>query len=77
MRRTYEEVRQFANELLPEEQVLLASAILESITPEDVITPETEWDAEIARRVAEIKAGTAETCSFHELTQDLRNIVGP
>ena len=76
MRHSYEEVRQFADELLPDEQMLLASSILDSLTPEDVTHHETEWDAEIARRVAEIKAG-AETCSFHELTQDLRNLVGP
>ena len=34
-----------------------------------------EWDEEIARRVAEIKAGAAATCSLDDLTSDLRSIV--
>ena len=35
------------------------------------------WDGEIARRVAEIKAGTAVTYSLEEVEADLRAIVGP
>jgi hypothetical protein len=34
------------------------------------------WESEIARRVAEIKAGTAETCSLEELEADARSILG-
>jgi len=35
------------------------------------------WDAEIAQRVGEIKAGTAVTYSLQEVEADLRAIVGP
>jgi hypothetical protein len=34
------------------------------------------WDTEIAQRVAEVKAGTAVTCSLQELETDLQALVG-
>jgi hypothetical protein len=35
------------------------------------------WEPEIARRVEEIKAGSAVTYSLAEIDADLRAIVGP
>jgi hypothetical protein len=35
------------------------------------------WDPEITRRVEEIKAGRAVTCSLAEIEADLRTVDGP
>ena len=61
--------------------ILLANSLWESVDSEESEAAETEidaaWDGELARRVAEIKAGTAVTCSLNEVEADLRAIVGP
>jgi putative addiction module component (TIGR02574 family) len=80
MPHTYEEVRQFAEELPEDERILLANSLWESAVAGEHEAGEAEiaaaWDAEIARRVEEIKAGTAVTCSLEDVAADLRNIVG-
>ncbi len=77
----YEEVRQIAYELPVGHHILLANSLWESVDSEEGEAAETEidaaWDGELARRVAEIKAGTAVTCSLNEVEADLRAIVGP
>jgi putative addiction module component (TIGR02574 family) len=77
MSRSYQEVCE-----LPEDQrALLATSLWESVETDAADKSEAEvdasWDAEIERRVAEIKAGTAVTYSLHEVEADLRAIVGP
>jgi putative addiction module component (TIGR02574 family) len=78
---SYEEVRKIAYELTEEQRILLAESLCESVDDRenDVSEAEAEaaWDGEIARRVAEIKAGTAVTYSLKEVEADLRAIVGP
>jgi len=78
---TYEEVQQFACELPVDQRILLADSLWESVERGEFDATEAEvdaaWDAEIGRRVAEIKAGSAMTCSLAEVEADLRAIVGP
>lgn len=71
---SYEKVREIASELPAEQRILLANSLWESVNLE---SSEAAWDAEIARRVAEIRSGTARTCTLEELEADLRTIVGP
>jgi putative addiction module component (TIGR02574 family) len=81
MAHTYEEVRQIAQELPEDQRILLANSLWESVDIDESEAAEAEidaaWDGEIARRVAEIKAGTAVTYSLDEVTAELRSIVGP
>ena len=76
MPHTYEEVRQIACELPEEQSILLANSLWESVdTGVDSATEiDAAWDGEIARRVAEIKAGTAVTYTLQEVEADLRSI---
>jgi putative addiction module component (TIGR02574 family) len=73
---TYRQVQQLAHELPLEERVILANDLLADAGPDTFAGDDAAWDAEIARRVAEIKAGTAETCSMEELEADWRSILG-
>jgi putative addiction module component (TIGR02574 family) len=81
MQHTYEEIRQIASELPEDQRIQLASSLWESLDhgENDATGAEIDaaWDEEIAHRVAEIKAGTAVTCSLQEVEADLRAIVGP
>jgi len=78
MQHSLEQVRQLAYDLPEDQRLLLADSLLESVNDQagaaDVQLA-AAWDEEIARRVAEIKAGTAATCSLEDLTSDLRSIV--
>jgi putative addiction module component (TIGR02574 family) len=79
MSRTLEEVRQIALELPEDDRRQLANSLWETLTPSDEVTEseiDAAWGPEIARRVAEIKAGTAITYSLEEVEADLRAIVG-
>ena len=79
MQHTFEEIRQFAWELPEDERALLADSLWESMDHGENEPTEAEidsaWDGEIARRVAEIKAGSAVTYSLLEVEADLRAIV--
>ncbi len=78
MQHSLEQVRQLAYDLPEDQRLLLANSLLESVSDQDETTEAqlaAAWDEEIARRVAEIKAGTAATCSLDDLTSDLRSIV--
>jgi putative addiction module component (TIGR02574 family) len=76
MAHSYEEVQQIASELPEDQRILLANSLWESIEREEFDATEAEvdaaWDAEIRRRVAEIKAGSAVTYSLEEVEADLR-----
>jgi len=80
MPRSFEEVRQIASELPVDQRILLANSLWESVDPADSAATEAEldaaWNGEIARRVVEIKAGSAVTYSLEEVEGDLRAIVG-
>jgi putative addiction module component (TIGR02574 family) len=78
MPHTYEEIQQFARELPEDQRILLANSMWESADAgEDEAEISVAWEPEIARRVEEIKAGTAVTYSLAEVEADLRTIVGP
>ncbi len=80
MPHTYEEVRQIAQELPEDQRIQLANSLWESVDSGESNATDAEidaaWDGEIARRVAEIKAGTAVTYSADEVTAELRSIAG-
>ena len=79
MPHSFEEVRQIACELPAEQRIQLANSLWESVDCDEGDEAEVEaaWNAEIGRRVAEVKAGTAVTYSLEEVEADQRNIVGP
>jgi putative addiction module component (TIGR02574 family) len=68
-----EELSRRAKDLPPEERVKLAEEILATVhgADEDV---DSEWDAEIKRRVAEIEAGTAQLIPAEEVFARLRRL---
>jgi len=76
MAHSYEEIQQIASELPMDQRILLADSLWESVERGEYDATEAEvdaaWDAEIGRRVAEIKAGSAVTCSLAEVAADLR-----
>jgi putative addiction module component (TIGR02574 family) len=77
MQHTFEEVQQFAQELPEEQRILLANSLWESADAgEDEAEIAAAWEPEIARRIEEIKAGTAVTYSLAEVEADLRAVVG-
>jgi len=77
MPHSYEEVQHFARALPEAQRIRLANSLWESTQDE---TGDAEiaaaWEPEIARRVEQIKAGTAVTCSLAEIETDLRAITG-
>jgi|HubBroStandDraft_1064217.scaffolds.fasta_scaffold586542_1 putative addiction module component (TIGR02574 family) len=78
MPHSLEQIRQLAHELPEDQRLLLADSLLESVSDQGEVADAqlaTAWDEEIARRVAEIKAATAATCSVDDLASDLRSIV--
>lgn len=72
---TVEQIKQEAMNLSPEERADLADWLWVSATPREEV--EAAWDAEIARRIAEIDAGTATLIPseevFAEIDEKLRN----
>jgi putative addiction module component (TIGR02574 family) len=78
MAHTYEEVLEFATALPEAERLRLADSLWTSVEPDTLEASELDpaWEAEIARRVAEIKAGTATTYSLEEVEAELKAIVG-
>jgi putative addiction module component (TIGR02574 family) len=77
MQHTFEEVQQFAQELPEDQRILLANSLWESADAgQDEAEITAAWEPEIARRVEEIKAGTAVTYSLAEVEADLQAVVG-
>jgi putative addiction module component (TIGR02574 family) len=81
MSRTFEEVRDEAMVLSPEERGHLAEELFDSVESEEDIQWDDEYEAELQRRIAGIDAGTAETIDSDEaianaqrLLDDLRNL---
>ena len=56
--------------LSAEERAALANTLLDSLTPEQCSVEEA-WDQEVARRMAELKAGRAVTVPWEELRREL------
>jgi len=75
MSRTFEEVRDQAMALSPEERGHLAEELLDSVRSDEDAEWDDEYSAEIQRRVAEIEAGTAKLISADEAIASARQAV--
>lgn len=74
MSQTYEEARDKAMALSPEERGHLADELLDSVES-DGIQWDEEYEAEIERRVAEVRAGTAKLIPAEEAIASARRAV--
>lgn len=75
MSRTFEEVREEALALSPEDRGHLAEELLDSVASEDGIEWDDEYAAEIQRRVAEVRTGTAKMVSADEVIAAARQAI--
>jgi len=75
MSRTFDEVRDQAMALTPEERGHLGEELLDSIESDEGIEWNDEYGAEIQRRVAEVRAGTAKMVSADEAIAAAREAV--
>jgi putative addiction module component (TIGR02574 family) len=75
MSRTFEEVRGEAMALTPEERGHLAEELLDSVESDEGIEWDDEYGAEIQRRVAEVRAGTAKVVSADDAIAAAREAV--
>ena len=75
MPHSLEEVEQFAYELPRDQRIMLANYLWESVAPQQEESTEAEietsWKDEVNRRVAQVNAGTALTCSWDEMEAEL------
>lgn len=58
--------------LTPAQRLLVADRLIESVPPPPL---GPEWEAEIARRVAEIESGTAQLVPWEQVRTELQEIV--
>ena len=72
MARTVDDILQEALLLSEEERVELAESIHDSLLSPEERAIKAEWDAEIARRIAEVEAGTAILIPAEEVMKDAR-----
>jgi len=70
MSSTLEQLTALALDLPAEQRAVLAETLLESIEPTPPLSP--EWEAEIARRVAEVDRGEVTCRPWSEVMQELR-----
>jgi putative addiction module component (TIGR02574 family) len=75
MSQTYEEARNKAMALNPEERGHLAEELLDSVESDEGIQWDDEYAAEIERRVAEVRAGTAKTIDSDEAIANVRRLL--
>ena len=71
-----EELSERARDLSPEDRALLAESLLESLPDESESEAEAAWDREIARRVEQVKSGTARPFSAEDVHAEARRIYG-
>ena len=71
-----DELAERARALSPEDRALLAESLLESIADESESEAEAAWDREIARRLEQVKAGTARLFSAEDVHAEARRIYG-
>ena len=69
-----EELSERARALSPEDRALLAERLLESLPDEAESEAEAAWDREIARRVEQVKSGTARLYSAEDVHAEARRI---
>ena len=75
MSRTFEEVREEAMALTPEQRGSLAEELLDSVESDEGVEWDEEYAAEIQRRVAEVRAGTAKMVPADEAIAAAREAV--
>jgi putative addiction module component (TIGR02574 family) len=75
MSRTFEEVRDEALAMSPEDRGHLADELMDSLPVEHGIEWDDEYAAEIQRRVAEIDTGTAEVIDSDEAIAEARRLL--
>jgi putative addiction module component (TIGR02574 family) len=71
-----EELSDRARALSPEDRALLAEQLLETLPDESESETEAAWDQEIARRVEQIKSGTARLVPAEDVHAEARRIYG-
>ena len=69
-----EELSERARALSPEDRARLAENLLESLPAESESEAEAAWDREIARRVEQVKAGTARLFAAEDVHAEARRI---
>jgi putative addiction module component (TIGR02574 family) len=72
MSRDLSEILRDASELSEQDRATLGGLLIESLETEVDADVEAAWSAEIARRVAQLDAGTAKTVPWEEVRQRLR-----
>ena len=81
MPRSFEEVRQIANELPEDQRILLANSLWESIVPaEDEASGcdvAAAWDDEIKRRLTEIDSGAVDLIPWEQLRAEMIESLSP
>jgi putative addiction module component (TIGR02574 family) len=70
MSSTLEQLTAQALTLPPEQRAALAETLLDSIEPPPPLSP--EWEAEIARRIAEVDRGEVTCRPWSEVMQEMR-----
>ena len=75
MSQTYEEVRDKAMALKPEERGQLGEELLDSVESDEDIQWAAGYEAEIQRRIAEIDEGTAETIDSDEAVANVLRLL--
>jgi putative addiction module component (TIGR02574 family) len=71
MSRTFTDVWKEAAELTEQDRATLAGLLIESLEGQPDADVEAAWAAEIARRVAELDAGTVMTVQWEQVRQRL------
>ena len=71
-----EELSERARALSPEDRALLAERLLETLPDEAESEAEAAWDGEIARRVEQVKSGTARLFSAEDVHAEARRLHG-
>ncbi len=71
MTRTVVELFREAAQLPEGDRATLAGLLIESLEPAPEQDVEAAWSKEIARRVAELDAGTVETIPWHEVRAEV------
>lgn len=73
MTRDLKELFQEAAQLSEQDRATLAGLLIESLDPKSESDVEQAWAEEIARRVAELDAGTVETIPWAQVREELFN----
>lgn len=71
---TFDTLSDQALDLPPEQRMLLARNLIESVETEDAPSPDAAWEAEIRERIAQFDAGEVVGIPASEVFRRLREI---